>query len=618
MNGSSTLNNLAGIFSTESPPTAEEVRAMVAKLPGAGRSDPCWRQAPGVVACQAGCLSARVRLAPDGPTTEQGTGDIVILVDGHVENRAELEAEFGTKADPLSELLRRGYETLGQEIVARLRGAFAIVIVDSKRQRVLLGRDAVGVRPLYFATHGVDGIAFASLPCALTGVRQVGSELDRRIILRDLLGMPTVAPSTWFKHISLVPRGSVVRFEKGHASSWRYWWPGATNPGASSENDYVEEFRSALERSTRSKLDSAPRPVGIALSGGLDSASVLATARSFVGSPDELVAITAVLPGEASGDEPFARAVVERCGVRWRSFSPRGSSVPDDCLSYAANPLVAAHGDLLLEVMQTVMLEGCRVVLFGTSGDFVGGSTPNWRVTLLHEGGPKRLWRELRADSRLGSLRRLRTMAGSVLAYAGARGCIPRVFVPWLRERDRTHARLLALVQASEAERRALDAELKEYARGLEEPYDDVASYAEMVMDRGMDSELCLLDLVSRHVGVECRHPFAEKRLVDLLISLPWGLRRARGRNRIVQRKALEGSLPSGLIERRERLFLHDYFLQLRRTRLGGSRSLGLGPASSFVNPGVWSRYVSDCERLSHRELVTMNQVLALDRWLAS
>jgi asparagine synthetase B (glutamine-hydrolysing) len=353
------------------------------------------------------------------------------------------------------------------------------------------------------------------------------------------------------------------------------------------------------------------------LSGGLDSACVVAAARSVAEAPSELLAVTAAVPGEASGDEPFARAVAQSCGVPWVSYSPMGYSLPDDYLSYAPNPAVAAHGGFFLEVMQHAMARGCRVILTGTLGDFVGGSAPNWRVTLLHEGGAKRLWGELRTDPGLTLAGRLRVTIGSLLAYGAAVGRLPRACARVSRAQDRADARLLDLVRTSASERRALAAQLKQYAHSWEKPQDDVASYCEMVMDRGSDHELCLLDLISRYLGAECRHPYAERRLVDLLVALPWQLRRSGGRNRIIERRAFDRELPGGLLERPGKLFLGDYFLRLWRTRLSGSIGRRLGPASSFVSPTVWSRYVGRRERLSYPVLTAMNQVLALDRWLA-
>jgi asparagine synthetase B (glutamine-hydrolysing) len=220
----------------------------------------------------------------DAASEPSGMPDASLLValDGHIENAAELAAELSVRAGDLPGLVRACLAAWGEDFVGRLQGAFALVMVEPALGLVRLARDPLGVRPLYWARAGVGTLAFASLPCALTAVPGIGFEPDLQALRRELLGMPIISPATCYREIAMVPRGTLLRFEQLQPRSRPYWAPHA--PSAVDEAEWVERYRRAFRRSTEGKLQGAPRPVGVTLSGGIDSSCVLGMARSGDGS----------------------------------------------------------------------------------------------------------------------------------------------------------------------------------------------------------------------------------------------------------------------------------------------------------------------------------------------
>jgi asparagine synthase (glutamine-hydrolysing) len=611
-----TLTNLAGICSPGQPIVRGQVEAMLAAMsPGHGGRRR-WQRGSAVLVGEEECRAAGEGSdAPLAPV-EAPAGSLLVALDGHIENALELGAELGTRPEDPCGLVRACFKAWGDDFVARLQGAFALVIIDAETGLVRLARDPLGVRPLYWARAGADTLAFASLPCALTTLSGVGFEPDLAAIRRELLGMPTLAPATCYRKISMVPRGTLLRFERLEPSTRTYWTPRAPPADGMGEAQWVERYRDAFRRSTEGKLRDAPRPVGVTLSGGIDSSCVLGMARSLVGDASELVAVTAVFAGKASADEQFAADVARHCGVSWQRFAPLGVALPDRNRRLASDPFLAAPGDPGLETASVARDAGCRIVLTGSLGDFVGGSLPGWRTTLLQQGGPSRLWQELSSDARLTRARRVRTLLGSVLSYGAAVGWLPQSLVSVCRERKQDQRRALELLVASPAEKRALAEEAQDYWRLWNRPQTDIAALARVYMDSASDRELRWLDLVSRTSGVEHRAPLADPALMDISVGLPWGLRRSRGLGRIVLRESVQALVPEALRLRADKLVASDWFGRLYQDVVHKSLEHPPGNMDEYFDVAGWRRQAERSEKLSFGELCLLYETLVVARWL--
>ncbi|MEQ1851528.1 MAG: asparagine synthase (glutamine-hydrolyzing) [Chthoniobacteraceae bacterium] len=202
----------------------------------------------------------------------------------YLELRRELESaghSFRTRTD--TEVIIHLYESMGPDLVSRLRGMFAFCIVDRKRRRVIIARDHFGQKPLYY-TFAPDRFAFASELKCLLALPWVSREVDDDAFLDYISWLSLPAPRTHLKHVRKLPAGSVLELSldtPGHPLIRRYWSyrledaPDLTDPDAA-----AGELDRALHDSVRVHLR-ADVPVGVLLSSGLDSRAVAAYAQEL-------------------------------------------------------------------------------------------------------------------------------------------------------------------------------------------------------------------------------------------------------------------------------------------------------------------------------------------------
>ncbi|WP_018946084.1 N-acetylglutaminylglutamine amidotransferase [Thioalkalivibrio sp. AKL17] len=195
--------------------------------------------------------------------------------------RSELEGRghrFFSSGD--TEVILRGYAEWGEGVVARLHGMFAFALFDGEHQRLLLARDRMGIKPLYLARTG-DGIRFASNTAALLAGGGVDTELDPEG-LHMLFSLHAVvpAPRTVLRGVRKLEPGHYITIDAhGQERQQCYWQLNARRPAeAVSDAEWQERIEAGLRRAVRRRLEVADVPVGVLLSGGLDSSLLVALA----------------------------------------------------------------------------------------------------------------------------------------------------------------------------------------------------------------------------------------------------------------------------------------------------------------------------------------------------
>jgi asparagine synthase (glutamine-hydrolysing) len=190
--------------------------------------------------------------------------------------RKELEAKghvYRTSCD--TESLIHLYEEDGPDFARRLNGMFAAAIWDAKRGRLVLVRDRMGQKPLFFGELPGGGLAFGSEPKAILAHPAIGRTLDHASLVRYLFYEYVPAPHSIWRSLHKLPRGHALCWENGTFRVWRYWdSPDLNQPAVdfeTSAGQFWSQFRDAVSRHRRSDV-----PIGVFLSGGLDSSSVAA------------------------------------------------------------------------------------------------------------------------------------------------------------------------------------------------------------------------------------------------------------------------------------------------------------------------------------------------------
>ncbi|MGN6868961.1 MAG: asparagine synthase (glutamine-hydrolyzing), partial [Solirubrobacteraceae bacterium] len=219
---------------------------------------------------------------------------IHVVQNGEIYNYRELRADlerrghrFSTRCD--TEVLVHLYEEFGPRCVERLRGMFAIALWDQRERRLVLARDRFGIKPLYYRLSG-GGVSFASELKALLRQPDFSREIDLDALDAFLVFGFIPAPITIFREVRKLPPGSLLVWDgaqKGATNISRYALPGAAPADAlrsESEESLAEELRERLRDSVRAHLI-ADVPVGVLLSGGIDSSMVTAMAAEECSGP---------------------------------------------------------------------------------------------------------------------------------------------------------------------------------------------------------------------------------------------------------------------------------------------------------------------------------------------
>ena len=268
---------IAGLASGSGTADPERLRAMSATLVHRG-PDADGALVDGPVALASRRLSIIDLETGDQPIANED-GTVHVIQNGEIYNYRELRAEleraghrFATQSD--TEVLVHLYEQHGDGFAERLRGMFAIAVWDARRRRLVLARDAFGIKPLYYRADGAD-LLFASELRALPR-----GDLDPEALQAFLAFNSVPGPLSIFAGTRKLPPGHLLVWEGGKVELSRFARPApadAADVRREDEDELAEELRARLRDSVRAHLI-ADVPVGVLLSGGVDSGLLAALA----------------------------------------------------------------------------------------------------------------------------------------------------------------------------------------------------------------------------------------------------------------------------------------------------------------------------------------------------
>jgi asparagine synthase (glutamine-hydrolysing) len=533
---------------------------------------------------------------------------------GYVELRDELERRghrFATHSD--TETIVHAYEEFGPRCVEHLNGMFAFALWDSRRQELFLARDRLGEKPLFYAQAG-GRFVFASEIKALLQDPACPREVNDAALIQYLTALYIPYPHSIFQGIAKLPPGHSMRVSAEGVKVERYWFPeraAQAGPRRLTLNEAIEEVRPLLADAVRLQMRSDV-PVGAFLSAGMDSTSVVAYAvKTTRGAHMKTFAVG--FEGADWDERPGARAVAQVYETEHYDITVSLEDVWDllPRLVWLMDEPMADGSTVPLHVMSTLARQHVKVILCGAGGDELFAGYPRYAIGQVPF-----------ARRALQSLPQPLKQAATRLGYVYSDGFGHRVRVA-LRDVDRHYYE--DNTWFSDAERRALTGR-----NGA--PYADVVAlhYARlpgadpvnrlMFVDANTymsDDLLPMTDRMTMGVSLEGRVPFLDYRLVEWALALPSSLKLHHGTSKYVLRRAMEGLLPTDILNRPKRGFGPPLGAWLRGGLLDYTRQLLLGPRAQsrgLYGPEYVQRLLaSDLDE--HRVTQQIWTLLVLELW---
>jgi asparagine synthase (glutamine-hydrolysing) len=449
----------------------------------------------------------------------------VLSFSGEIYNFRELRAElagrgyrFRTHSD--TEVLLASYLEWGAECVSRLNGMFAFAVWDNRAQELVLARDRMGIKPLYYAELG-HGLLFGSEPKAVLANPEFPRELDDEGIA-ELFAVPVRTPGHGvFRGLRELRPGHLLRVTASGVRESRYWSL-VTRPHTDDLPTTVATVRDLLDDTTRRQMISDV-PLCSLLSGGVDSSALTALAAGA--STDRIRTFSVEFRGaeldfeptpiRPSLDSPYVRLAAEHIGTEHTAVKLD----PADLVAAADIPLRAkdlpgaGDFDISLYLLFREIRKHATVALSGESADEVFGGYPWYRDPEVLNGQTFPWFPHSRKPAELlhGDIRaRIRPEEYEADRYAEALAEIPR-----------------------------LEGETGQARRLREICYLDLTRQLALMLDRK--------DRLSMAVGLEVRVPFCDHRLVEYLWNVPWELKTTGGIEKGLLRNAVDGLLPDDI-----------------------------------------------------------------------
>jgi asparagine synthase (glutamine-hydrolysing) len=538
-----------------------------------------------------------VDLATGDQPIHNENGSVAVVLNGEIYNYRELREEliahghrFASAGD--TEVIAHLYEEHGVDCVKRLHGMFAFALWDTRHQRLLIARDRVGKKPLYYALH--EGtLSFASELGALLQDPGIPRDVNRAAIDRYLAFGYVPTPMSAYGAVRKLPPAHTLVLADGEVRLRRYWQLDYGSKLDLSPAELGERIRAELRSAVRRRLI-ADVPIGAFLSGGIDSSAVVAAMAEEGGGPVRTFSIG--FESSRYNELPHARRVAERFGTQHEEFVVK----PD---AAAMLPKIARHhgepfGDssaIPCFHLAEITRRHVTVALNGDGGDESFGGYTRYvanRVAGRLDALPAPLRRALGAVGRrlpdggeVSSIaNRARRLTRSLAMdaperYAGYVGSVPA-------------AARLGLYTPAYAAELATEAPAENLIRGAWEATSgtdvvdvmlevDIATYL-------LDDLIAKIDISSMAYGLEARSPFLDHELMQLAASIPAGLKVHGSEKKWILREALRGWLPDDLLDRPKQGFSIPENDWLRGDLAGWTREVLLDPAS--IERGYFDR----------------------------
>ena len=533
-------------------------------------------------------------------------GSVWTVFNGEIYNFQELRKDLERRGHSFStgtdtEVIVHSYEEYGPRCVEKFRGMFAFAIWDERRRKLIIARDRLGIKPLYYTT--VNGrLIFASELKAILQLPEVERSLDWQSVSHLFSFLTTPKDAGIIAGVKKLEAGHILTCSAGRLPVAERYWDVEFHPNhRMSEGDFIEELRCLLEESVRLHL-MADVPLGAFLSGGIDSSAVVATMARLCSKPVKTFSIgfseDGVNEDDGFNEMEHARAVATLFGTEHRELmlEPNVLDYIEDIAWYLDEPFGDSSA-IPTYMVSKLASDHVKVVLSGDGGDELFAGYEKYLV-------------EARERRRFlpAPLRKLIGLAASHipenvhganffrhLALSGPARCVDSstLFRAYQKKNLFTSdaAQFMAGYDPAAARVQALTEGAGDWLSALQ--VQDLKNYLPLDI-------LTKVDRMSMAHSIEARVPLLDHKLVEFAATIPPEMRLKNGVTKHILKQAMRGILPDRIIDRPK----HGFAIPLGRWFRG---KLGSFVSDLLLSPtsrqrGIFnSRYIEKLAGMHHR-----------------
>jgi asparagine synthase (glutamine-hydrolysing) len=481
-------------------------------------------------------------------------GTVWVAFNGEIYNFADLRRElevhghrFKTHSD--TEAIVHAYEQWGEACVERFRGMFAFALWDARARRLLLARDRVGIKPVYYALLAGGGLVFGSEIKAILEDPTVDRSWSLEALDAYLTLLYVPSPATIYQHVRKLPAGHILIAERGTVRVKKYWdltFSGDGDPAR--EQEYLEELDALLTESVRMRLISEV-PLGAFLSGGIDSTTVVAYMAKTSDSP--VLASSVGFADREYNELDKARGIANHLGCRLATelITPHVEELLPRLAWHLDEPF-ADSSAVPTYYVSAAARERVTVALSGDGGDELWAGYPWHRVEFWESQARKRLGQVgCGVASRLGHLLPLSAKGARSLRHLGLSpetACVRKYAYEQFDHQTKQTLYSHDFTAATRHSDPFASARAAYAACDSPDPLDrvmyvDVKTYL-------TDDILTKVDKMSMAVSLEARVPLLDHKLLEFAARVPSSLKLNRGTSKYLLRKVLDRSVPRSLM----------------------------------------------------------------------
>ena len=490
-------------------------------------------------------------------------GDVQLVFNGEIFNHPALSAElqaagvqYRTHCD--TETILRLYEREGAGVPDRLRGMFALALWDRRRRELFLVRDRFGVKPLYYAHLGDGTLLFGSEIKAILASGMVRAAINERAVPDYLANHAPSGDETLFAGIRRLPPGCTLTWRDGQVSLARYWDLHYGPTDERPDDELVAEYRERFVEAVRLRLMSDV-PLGMFLSGGIDSAAITAAMSLLVKEPIKTFSVG--FAEREANEFAFARMMAARYRTDHHEVVVTPSRFWDAVprLVWHEDEPMAHPSSVALNFVSRLAAERVKVVLTGEGSDETLGGYNRYRVTVYNV-KLARYHERLTTSSVRGAVRRA---VGALPSRSRLRQRLSRTFLALPNDLTELYFDNFAVFGRG-AQAQLLAPAARERLAGVD-PYAAARAAlagtdARTLLDQLLYADtrtylhelLMKQDQMSMAASIESRVPFLDHPLVEFTARLPQRLKLRGLTTKWILRRAMRGMLPPEILARRK------------------------------------------------------------------